>query len=135
MNQADILVPKPIALRPPRFQPAATWVLLGMNILMFLLTAMVGGSRDPAVLLNFGASDRALLGHGQYWRLVMPMFLHAGIIHLAVNGLGIYFLGRIIEWLYGYGRFSLIYVLAGIGGSALSMWKSSEVGVGASGAL
>ncbi|WP_288375330.1 rhomboid family intramembrane serine protease [uncultured Pseudomonas sp.] len=37
------------------------------------------------------------LGEGQWWRLVSPMLLHFGVLHLAMNGLWYWELGRRIE--------------------------------------
>jgi rhomboid protease GluP len=93
------------------------------------------GPANPLVLLEFGASFKPYVERGEYWRLVMPMFLHAGLAHIVLNGLGLYALGRILERIYGYGRFTCLYVGAGIGGSLLSVWRSSGIAVGASGAI
>ena len=94
-----------------------------------------GGSQNADVLLAFGASYGPYFRAGEIWRLVMPMFLHIGIAHLAVNMAALYLLGWLLEPLYGYGRFSLLYVLSGMGGSLLSMEASSNVAAGASGAI
>ncbi|PWB31510.1 rhomboid family intramembrane serine protease [Pseudomonas sp. SDI] len=37
------------------------------------------------------------LGNGQWWRLITPMLVHFGILHLAMNGLWFWELGRRIE--------------------------------------
>ncbi|AGZ34301.1 rhomboid family intramembrane serine protease [Pseudomonas sp. SWI6] len=37
------------------------------------------------------------LGDGQWWRLVSPMLLHFGVLHLAMNGLWYWELGKRIE--------------------------------------
>jgi rhomboid protease GluP len=63
------------------------------------------------------------------------MFLHIGWVHLGVNLYALYLLGPILERIYGYVRFSLIYVGAGITGSWLSMAMSHNVAAGASGAI
>ena len=121
---------------PSRFsRPPATVVLMAATGAVYLLTWLSGGSENAETLLQFGASYAPLVSHGQYWRLIMPMFLHAGPIHLLLNMLVLYSLGAMAESLYGYGRFALIYVLSGIGGSLLSVWRSDSVAVGASGAL
>jgi rhomboid protease GluP len=72
---------------------------------------------------------------GEYWRLVMPMFLHGGWLHILGNSYALYILGPIMERVYGYGRYLLMYVAAGIGGALLSMELSKNVSVGASGAI
>ena len=118
-----------------RYAPIATLVLLSLNVAIFLLMELSGGSKSPEVLLNFGASYGPFIRRGEYWRLVMPMFLHIGWLHLILNGLALYVLGRILESVYGYGRFTVIYVASGIGGSLLSITLSSSVSAGASGAI
>src|SRR5262249_25708954 len=94
----------------PGYRPGATYVLIALNALVFGLTTLSGGSTNPDVLLEFGASYGPYFRHGEYWRLVMPMFLHIGVLHLLVNMYGLYLLGRILEHVYGYGRFAFLYV-------------------------
>ncbi len=118
-----------------RYAPVATFVILAMNILIFALMELSGGSKSPGVLLDFGASYGPYIQRGEYWRLVMPMFLHIGFLHLLLNSVGLFVLGRILESVYGYGRFALLYVACGIGSSFLSMKLSPAVAAGASGAI
>jgi len=115
--------------------PVATCVILGLNVVIFILMTLSGGSQNTNVLLEFGASYGPYFRAGETWRVVMPMFLHIGVAHLAVNMLALYLLGSLLEPLYGYGRFSLLYVLSGMGGSLLSMEASSHIAAGASGAI
>ncbi|HEX5481133.1 MAG TPA: rhomboid family intramembrane serine protease [Terriglobia bacterium] len=119
-----------------RYYPTiATYVILFLNILIFILMTAAGGSKNIDVLLNFGASYGPYFRTGEYWRLVMPMFLHIGWAHLFVNMFALYVLGSFLEPLYGYGRFTLLYVISGMGGSLLSMEASSHIAAGASGAI
>lgn len=118
-----------------RYWPVATLVILALNVAVFLLMTFAGGSMNPDVLLNFGASYGPYFRRGEYWRIVMPMFLHIGWLHLLVNSYALYILGPILEKVYGYGRFSLLYVLMGMGSSFLSMKLSQNVAAGASGAI
>ncbi len=138
MSEYPVVIPEQgLGFRPlfRRYRPFATFVILALNVLVFLLLELAGGSRNPEVLLNFGASYGPYIRRGEYWRLVMPMFLHIGLLHLLVNAYALFLLGRILEQVYGYGRFALIYVGAGIGGSFLSMMLSNSVAAGASGAI
>jgi GlpG protein len=41
------------------------------------------------------------LAAGQWWRLLSPMLLHFGVLHLAMNSLWFWELGRRIEWRQG----------------------------------
>ncbi|MGH9328350.1 MAG: rhomboid family intramembrane serine protease [Terriglobia bacterium] len=120
----------------PRYFPIiATYVILAVNVIIFALMTAAGGSKNVSVLLNFGASYGPYFRAGQYWRLVMPMFLHIGLPHLAVNMFALCILGAFLEPLYGYGRFTLLYVISGMGGALLSMEASSHIAAGASGAI
>jgi rhomboid protease GluP len=125
----------PIFLKQRRYWPVATLTLIALCLVVFALMTLAGGSTQTDVLLNFGASYAPYLRRGDDWRLVMPMFLHIGWFHLAVNMYALYLLGPILERIYGYSRFSLIYVGAGITGSWLSMMMSHNVAAGASGAI
>lgn len=117
------------------FPVVATYVLLALNVFIFLLMTFSGGSQNVYVLLNFGASYGPFFRAGEYWRLVMPMFLHIGWEHLLTNMFALWLLGSFLEPLYGYGRFALLYVLSGMGGSLLSMEASPHIAAGASGAI
>ncbi|MGH9353433.1 MAG: rhomboid family intramembrane serine protease [Terriglobia bacterium] len=137
MNPASIA---PTALSgDPRdrrhFPVVATYVLLALNIFIFVLMTLSGGSQNVYVLLDFGASYGPFFRVGEYWRLVMPMFLHIGWEHLLTNMFALWLLGSFLEPLYGYGRFALLYVLSGMGGSLLSMEASPHIAAGASGAI
>jgi rhomboid protease GluP len=118
-----------------RYWPVVTLVILGINVVVFLIMTSVGGSTSPDVLLDFGASFRPYFQRGEYWRLVMPMFLHIGWLHLLVNSYALFILGPILEHVYGYGRFATLYVAAGMGSAALSMSLSRNIAAGASGAI
>ncbi|MGQ9896745.1 MAG: rhomboid family intramembrane serine protease [Acidobacteriota bacterium] len=114
-----------------------SYVLIGVNVAMFLLTAFAGGSTNPDVLTAFGACNRKLIDQGEMWRLVVPMFLHIGIIHLLANMYALWVLGPQLESLYGSARFTILYLLSGIGGFVASYFFASpeSIGAGASGAL
>ena len=120
---------------PRRYWPVVTLVILGVNVIVFLIMTFAGGSTNTDVLLDFGASFSPYFRRGEYWRAVMPMFLHIGWLHLIVNSYALFLLGPILERVYGYGRFALLYVAAGVGSSALSMSLSRNVAAGASGAI
>ncbi|KAI7247256.1 rhomboid-domain-containing protein [Hortaea werneckii] len=55
----------------------------------------------------------------QWWRFIIPIFLHAGIIHIGFNLLLQLTLGRDVEKLIGSVRFAIVYIAAGIFGFVL----------------
>jgi rhomboid protease GluP len=131
-----ILRPEDSQTLPPRRQwPVATLVILGVTILVFLLEILAGGSTNPDVLLELGASYGPYIHRGEYWRLVMPIFLHAGLLHIFLNGYALWVLGPLLERIYGYGRYTCLYIGAGVGASMVSAWRANSIAVGASGAI
>jgi membrane associated rhomboid family serine protease len=77
------------------------------------------------------------VARGQYERLLTAAFLHAGIAHIVFNMLALYIVGPSLESALGRVRFSVLYLLAALGGSVLSYLFSNPLiyGVGASGAI
>jgi rhomboid protease GluP len=120
-----------------------TYALLAVNIgVSMLMEVISGGSDDPATLIAFGAKTNGLLQNGEWFRLVTPIFIHAGLLHLLLNSYALWVVGTQVEKLYGSARFLLIYLLSGVGGVAGSYFgqiflhkPSDAVSVGASGAI
>jgi membrane associated rhomboid family serine protease len=54
------------------------------------------------------------------WTIVTYMFLHAGIMHILFNMLGLFFFGPRVEARIGSRRFITLYLLAGVSGALLS---------------
>jgi membrane associated rhomboid family serine protease/Flp pilus assembly protein TadD len=113
-----------------------TYILLAINVIMFLVLETHGGSDNGATLERFGAEDpTAIIHQQQWWRLITPLFLHEGLTHLLVNGVSLYFVGVLYERCVGQARFLYVYLFAGIGGSLASLAFTTQGGVGASGAI
>ena len=106
-----------------------------MSSVVFVLMTTAGGPANRDVLLAFGASCRPHFLAGEYWRAVMPMFLHLTLVHLLLNLYALCLFGPELERLSGCGPFALTYVSAGTGGSLGSMLMSRQIGAGASGAV
>lgn len=117
-------------------KPFMTYILLAVNILLFVLLEINGDSTSTATLIDFGAKyNPAIIENGEWWRIVSSMFLHIGIPHLLLNMLAVFYLGTAAERIYGSLRFTVIYFLAGIGGGLASFAFTTNVSAGASGAL
>ena len=137
--------PAPAANRPVALTPAATYSLIAINVVVFLVETLAGGSEDIETALRFGALYLPLLtGNGEWWRLFTSMFLHFGIRHLGSNMLALFALGPNVEIYFGRRRYLLIYFFSGICGGLLTIASSlylnpasaeTSVSAGASGAI
>jgi rhomboid protease GluP len=91
---------------------------------------------DGPTLVQFGAKWRvAILGYGQWWRLVTAGFLHGGILHLAMNSWVLFDVGAQVEEIYGASRLVVFYFLATVFGFLASVFWSDSLSVGASAGL
>ncbi|GAB2573381.1 rhomboid family intramembrane serine protease [Gracilibacillus alcaliphilus] len=118
-----------------RAKPYITYFLLVINVVLFLLVESQGGSMNPEVLIEFGAKYNIAVLDGEWWRIITSMFLHIGILHLLLNMMALFFIGTLVERMYGNLRFFLIYFLSGIAGGLCSFAFNPSVGAGASGAI
>ena len=117
-------------------QPRFTYIFIGIQIFIFLLMELFGSSRNTFILILFGAKYTPLILEGQWWRLITPMFLHIGIIHLLMNSMALYFLGTTVERIFGRFRFLFIFLLAGFMGNVASfVFSPQSISAGASGGI
>jgi membrane associated rhomboid family serine protease len=117
----------------------ATLTLIATNCVVFASAAALGAgifSPDGEVIARIGSDFTPLTVGGQWWRLLTSTFLHFGLFHLAFNMWALYANGPLAERIFGSARYLLIYLCAGLAGSAASLWWHAVVnGVGASGAI
>ena len=107
--------------------------------------SLVGGA-SGRVLVDLGASQPFLIADGQYWRLFTEMFLHFGIIHLALNMYALFIIGNVVEAELGRARYLGLFLVTGWFASAIAYWLTPplvagpdgpilQIGAGASGAI
>jgi membrane associated rhomboid family serine protease len=118
----------------------ATVGLIALNVLVYLVTVYQGAgiSQPGGEVFNRGALVGAqIYAQDEWYRIVTAMFLHASLLHIALNMLVLYWVGTIVERALGTWRFLLIYFVSGIAGSAGALLFSGPfaVTVGASGAI
>ncbi|MBX9669532.1 MAG: rhomboid family intramembrane serine protease [Candidatus Obscuribacterales bacterium] len=119
----------------------ATKAVIAINFAVFV--AMCVASRGMAILLpsiglmiDWGGDYAPRTFDGQWWRMFTCMFLHFGLIHVAVNMWALWDLGSAVERLFGTKKFVVIYLISGLCGSALSLlWNPDLCCAGASGAI
>ncbi|XP_021847145.1 RHOMBOID-like protein 9, chloroplastic [Spinacia oleracea] len=111
--------------------------LLSINIAVFLFEiASPVKSSDYNLYtlpLMYGAKVNDLIMVGQWWRLVTPMFLHSGPLHIALGSWVLVSFGPQVCKGYGSFTFLLIFILGGISGNFSSFLHTSEATVGGSG--
>ncbi len=127
--------PPPVSIRMPSGQPYATYVLLGVTVLVYLLqmaSEYLVGDDLPAL---FGMKINQAILAGQYWRLITPMFLHGSILHIVFNMYALYAFGPTLERYFGRFRFLGLYFLSGFAGNIASFVFSPAASLGSSTAI
>ncbi|ARF17166.1 rhomboid family intramembrane serine protease [Sporosarcina sp. P3] len=116
-----------------RAYPVVTF-LLALNIGIFIYTLIPGIGNQ---LFLFGLGDNFLIANGEYWRLITPMFLHGGFMHLLFNMFSLFVFGPELEKIAGKARFITVYMLAGLFGDIATFFVQpvAYTHVGASGAI
>ncbi|GBG96845.1 rhomboid family intramembrane serine protease [Lactococcus termiticola] len=113
-------------------------VLLTLAVWFAQLTTFSGQVSSGQALLESGAifSPHILADPSQIWRLFTPIFVHASWGHVLSNMLIVFFMGRLIEEIFGHLRYLIIYLLAGIfANSAIFFLAPDVLSTGASGAV
>jgi membrane associated rhomboid family serine protease len=117
-------------------RPTFTYVFFGLNIAIFVLMSLAGGSGNELTLMAFGVKSNPEIAQGQWWRFVTPIFIHIGLLHLFFNSYALWIVGPQVEKLYGGARFVILYVLTGVAGVCGSYYYHPfTVSAGASGAI
>ncbi|HVV77567.1 MAG TPA: rhomboid family intramembrane serine protease [Mycobacteriales bacterium] len=128
--------------RPGQAPGLVTRTLIGINVVVFIVTAASGanvltGSTGKSTIYDRFALIPIDVAHGQWYRLITAAFLHYGILHIGFNMFALWSVGPQLEAALGRLRYATLYVLAGIGGSVLSLaiGPAFEQAAGASGAI
>jgi membrane associated rhomboid family serine protease len=139
VRESRASTPRAITIGTSR--PVATYTLIAVNVVVFVLTAVQAhglGNVNPADSRIFydGVLFGPFVGQGEVWRIVTSGFLHYSIIHIGLNMLTLYILGRDLERALGTARFVGIYAVALLGGSAAVLaFTPTAAAAGASGAI
>jgi membrane associated rhomboid family serine protease len=128
--------------RPLRGGVSVTKALLVAIAIPFVIEIVVGGPQalfNPSakLLFDLGAMQPIAVAGGQFWRLFTAMFLHVGLLHVALNAYFFWLFCRVVESVYGKTWMLLIYLVAGFLASVASyaFGPVTTLAVGASGAI
>jgi len=123
-------------------RPTVTYVLIIVNVLVFLAMYLVGRER---MIAFFGVIPKLLIEEADVLTLVTSMFVHADFIHLFFNMWALFIFGRDVEIVFGKSRYLLLYFVSGIAGGlayayygyylSSSPYSKMVPAVGASGAI
>ena len=117
-------------------RPTATIAIVGLTAITYLLQSIPGSP-----LFAWFAFNSAFVWPGgpypfEPWRLLTVLLVHGSFLHVALNMLVLWMIGRSLEPLLGRWRFIVLYVLSGLGGSvAVALLAPGVWVVGASGAI
>lgn len=117
-----------------------TYVLIGLNIVIYIILNMFLLQNGIDILSDFDNSWMAIKYNGEYYRIFTSMFLHADLNHLLNNMFVLFIIGKRYESSEGKFRFSIVYFLGGILASIASLSYNMILGneivsLGASGAI
>jgi membrane associated rhomboid family serine protease len=126
-----------VALRLRGENLLATKAIIAVNVIAYLAIALRDGRIDG---LGPTSTNLAVYGpavhNGEWWRLFTSSIVHYGLLHLFFNMLVLWLVGRVLEPGAGALRFTEIYVVSVLAGSAGALLVSPhEFTGGASGGV
>lgn len=115
--------------------PVLISLLVIANIAVYLWEIATGALVSQGSIIAAGALYRDKIFAGEIWRLLSAAFLHGSFSHILGNTIFMYVIGMATEHAFGLAKTAVIYFLAALTGSLLSVALSPGPGVGASGAI
>ncbi|MBK8253845.1 MAG: rhomboid family intramembrane serine protease [Polyangiaceae bacterium] len=105
-------------------------------VALFLLRFVWGDGGEHEHLQRMGVNYGPWVKEGQIWRLLASAFLHADVMHLAMNMVALWVFGTVLEGLLGPRRYLTLYAASALVGSlASALIPDPRPAVGASGAV
>lgn len=119
-----------------RFYPVVS-ILVIVNFLLWLVIYVLPFEIGYTIY-SLGLGHNLSVYHGEYWRIVTPIFLHGGFGHLLFNSFALVLFGPALEQMLGKVKFIFAYMVAGIIGNIGTYIidpVSNTTHLGASGAI
>ena len=125
---------------PSETSPIVNYVLIGVNVVMFVYELMLGEGLDRFLMqAAFVPSQLGAAGHGfEIHNALLSMFLHGGWAHIGGNMLFLWIFGDNVEDRLGHVRYVVFYLLCGAFAALAQTYINAESMVpmiGASGAI
>ena len=125
--------------------PAVTWVIVALNILIFLWDRQGNYNNIPVVFADLAMRPREVVmamhrgaDHFPLVTLFTSMFLHANVLHIGANMIFLLVFGPQVEQALGSSRFAIYYFFWGLVAWGAQIYidpTSSVPTLGASGAI
>lgn len=121
--------------------PWITFILISVNVIVYLYVEWSGSSQDAEYMLCMGAVyEPYVIQNHEWYRLISHFFLHFGFSHLANNMMSLLILGYSVELSMGKVRYIILYFMSGILAGITSILYNVYIGqesisCGASGAI
>ena len=119
-------------------RPKATLIIIIICLIFYALINIFSNNFNSVVesQIFFGAYYKIFIMAGEYHRFLTVGLTHGNTMHLLMNMLALYNLGRILEPVYGSLKFILILIFSTIGGSVLTyILDNAVVATGLSGGI
>lgn len=85
--------------------------LVAIHLFLFTWMNFLPGGR---LVLDLGVGWNYAIEHGQYWRLLTPIFMHIGAGHVLFNSFSLVLFGPALEKMLGKFRFLIAYFSTGV---------------------
>lgn len=116
------------------------YCLLGCMVFVWLASTICGTnpiSPTPESMFAWGANSTSAVQSGQWWRLISSIFIHAGVAHLVLNAITLWYVGRLMLRYTDDQVLLLVFIISGLVGNAVALHfgLQARIGAGASAAV
>ena len=149
---SDCMIPAPVGFQCPdcvragraprtRTQLRTTEPLVTYAIIIACVAIQVLGDlgigTSTGWVQEWSLFPARIAAFGESYRLITAIFVHSGWLHLGMNMLMLWLMGRTLEQALGHTRTAVLFLIAGFGGAVASYWFNDPftAGIGASGAI
>ncbi|MEM1295757.1 MAG: rhomboid family intramembrane serine protease [Verrucomicrobiota bacterium] len=133
----------------PGGAPMIVWVFIAVSVVAYLISGPMGWVTQKVVevdgqqireISRAGSLSLADLAKGEIWRLFTHQFVHGSILHLLMNMLILFFLGKEVALRLGPIVFAAVYLIGGVAAALFELvfgflFQQPSSMVGASGSV